>query len=79
MKVGYLGPIGTFSYEACNKVYKKEEKIPFKTITETIDALYKNKVDEVIVPIENSLQGCVTETLDTLIQNKNIYRTKDYL
>lgn len=72
MKVGYLGPKGTFSYEICNKIYPNAEKVPYKTIKETILALNDNDTDEVIVPIENSLQGCVTETLDTLIQNDNI-------
>lgn len=72
MKVGYLGPKGTFSYEICNKIYPKEEKIPFKTIKETILELNNNIIEEAIVPIENSLQGCVTETLDTIIQNKDI-------
>lgn len=73
MKVGYLGPRGTFSYEVCKANYEKEtEKVPYKTIKETIMALRNNEVDEVIVPIENSLQGCVTETLDTLIQNENL-------
>lgn len=72
MKVGYLGPKGTFSYEICNKIYPNAEKIPYKTITETILSLNDDDIDEVIVPIENSLQGCVTETLDTMIQNKDI-------
>lgn len=73
MKVGYLGPKGTFSYEICKKTYDETiEKIPFNTIKETIVALKNGCIDEVIVPIENSLQGCVTETIDTLIQNENI-------
>lgn len=74
MKVGYLGPKGTFSYEICNKVYGEEnEKIPFRTIKDIINNLESNLIGEGIVPIENSLQGCVTETIDTLIQSKNIY------
>ena len=73
MKVGYLGPKGTFSYEICKKSYDSNiEKIPYKTIKETILALDNNEVDEVIVPVENSLQGCVTETLDVLTQNNSI-------
>ena len=73
MKVGYLGPKGTFSYEICKNVYNNNiEKIPYKTIKETILALDNNEVDEVIVPVENSLQGCVTETLDTLFEIDNI-------
>lgn len=73
MKVGYLGPKGTFSYEICNKVYSQnEEKIDFKTIKDIIQALEGENIDEAIVPIENSLQGCVTETIDNLILSKNI-------
>lgn len=75
MKVGYLGPKGTFSYEASCNYYKEEhtEKIPFYTIRETMIALNKKEIQQCIVPIENSLQGCVTETIDTLIENQNIY------
>lgn len=74
MKVGYLGPKGTFSFEICNNTYDDSyEKTAFKTIKDLINALGNNEVDEIIVPIENSLQGCVTETIDTMIKNNNIY------
>ena len=73
MKVAYLGPKGTFSYEACN-IYCNNEKqmIEYKTIPETILALQNLEVDEAIVPIENSIQGCVTDAIDTLISNQDI-------
>ncbi len=73
MKVGYLGPKGTFSYEACLE-YAKDESImvEFKTIQDTILALKNNCVSKVIVPIENSLQGCVTDAIDTLIEYEDI-------
>lgn len=74
MKVGYLGPKGTFSYEACSKHFSdQDEKIPYKTIKETIKALLNDDVEMCIVPIENSLQGCVVETIDTLIKFDNLY------
>lgn len=73
MKVGYLGPKGTFSHEACKSYCtKNQEQREYRTITETILALENNEIDEAIVPIENSLQGCVTEAIDTLIQNEDI-------
>ena len=73
MKVAYLGPKGTFSYEACN-IYCNNEKqmIEYKTIPETILALQNLEVDEAIDPIENSIQGCVTDAIDTLISNQDI-------
>ena len=80
MKVGYLGPKGTFSYEACKNSYEENiEKTPYKTIRETILALEKNEIDEAIVPIENSLQGCVTEAIDTLIENEDIKVTGEHI
>ena len=79
MKIGYLGPIGTFSYEACKKYDENAELIQYRTITETIDMLEKNSVDEAIVPIENSIQGGVTETIDKLISSKNIYIKKEII
>lgn len=73
MKIGYLGPKGTFSYEACKEYCKNnEEMIEFKTITDTILALENEEINKAIVPIENSIQGCVTDAIDTLIQNENI-------
>lgn len=73
MKIGYLGPRGTFSYEACKEYAKNDEEIlEYKTILDTILALKKGEVDEAIVPIENSLQGCVTDSIDTLIENEEI-------
>lgn len=77
MNIGYLGPKGTFSYEACNKYYNNNiVKLEYKTILDTIIALENNEIEEAVVPIENSLQGCVTEAIDTLVQNRDI-KVKD--
>ena len=77
MKIGFLGPRGTFSFEACKKYNKEAEYVEFKNITDTILGLKNGMVDEVIVPIENSIQGGVTETIDSLIQNGGIYIKKE--
>ena len=74
MKVGYLGPKGTFSYEACMLYIncKEVETKEYKTIPDTIIAIENGEIDEAVVPIENSLQGCVTDAIDTLINYENI-------
>ena len=73
MKVGYLGPRGTFSHEAAVEYcINNEQMIEYRTIPETIIALEKQEINKAIIPIENSLQGCVTDAIDTLIQNKDI-------
>lgn len=74
MKISYLGPKGTFSYEACCKYGNSSyEMVECKTIPDTIMMLVNNQVDKAIVPIENSLQGGVTDTIDTLIENDGVY------
>lgn len=77
MRLGFLGPKGTFSYEVANQYDSKNELIEYKTIRETIMALKENKIDNAVVPIENSLQGGVIETIDSLIENDGIYINKE--
>lgn len=77
MKIGYLGPEGTYCYEACNKAFKSGTKIGYRTITDTMYALINKEVDKCIVPLENSIQGSVYETMDTLFENEQIEIVKE--
>jgi prephenate dehydratase len=67
-KVGFLGPQGTFSEEALLSAMKVDSKnlVPFPTERDVIRAVDKGKVAKGIVPIENSIEGSVNITLDTL-------------
>lgn len=74
MKISYLGPKGTFSYEICKEYCKNDyEMIEAKTIIDAIDLLENNIVDRAIVPIENSIQGGVSDTIDTLVKYEDIF------
>ena len=76
MKIGYLGPIGTYCYEACKNYIQDKPKAmiyDFKSISETMTATLEDKIDEGVVPIENSTQGSVLETIDFLIDNSELY------
>jgi len=77
MNLGYLGPKGTFSYEAALKIKEKNELVEYHTITEIIKALENGKISQAIVPIENSIQGGVTETIDALINTTKVYVNKE--
>jgi prephenate dehydratase len=70
MKLGYLGPAGTFTHAALRASWRSgasgAEPIPFPTERETVLAAERGEVDAAIVPIENSLEGGVNATLDTL-------------
>jgi prephenate dehydratase len=67
-RVGYLGPEGTFSEEAllASAAADTVEPFPLGTIYDTVTALRREEVDWAIVPIENSLDGSVSVTLDLL-------------
>jgi prephenate dehydratase len=67
-RVAYLGPAGTFSEEALlgSAVPESIEPIAFATIYDAIMAVRENEVQWALVPIENSLDGSVTVTLDLL-------------
>ena len=69
MKIGFLGPKGTYTELAVDMYNSKAEKIPFQSISAVFEALAKNKVDLALVPIENMIQGPVTETYDNLFSH----------
>ena len=74
MRLGYLGPAGTFSEEAARTALdggEEAELIGLATVRDTILAVHDGSVDRAIVPIENSLEGPVGVTLDTLADEDN--------
>ena len=67
MRVGFLGPSGTFAEEALRaSASERVDEVPFPTVYETVMAVQHGAVDRAVVPIENSLEGSVTTTLDAL-------------
>jgi prephenate dehydratase len=69
MRLGYFGPAGTFTHAALLAsawAGAEVEAIPLPTERETILAAGSGAVDAALVPIENSLEGGVNATLDTL-------------
>jgi prephenate dehydratase len=67
-RVGYLGPAGTFTEEALLASAEPDavEPVALRTIYDTIVALARGEVEWAVVPIENSLDGSVSVTLDLL-------------
>jgi prephenate dehydratase len=68
MRIGYLGPPGTFSEEALNAATdtRAAQLVPYPTILDTVLAVQDGAVDRALVPIENALEGAVDATLDAL-------------
>lgn len=76
LRAGYFGPEGTFTQEALLAASGGGEGlrlIPFPTIYDTVMAVHAGEVQRALVPIENSLEGSVNATLDTLaIETENV-------
>lgn len=68
MRVGYLGPPGTFCEEALLTLFAGAEidATPYPSVAECFDAVSSGEVPEALVPIENSIEGAVSTTLDQL-------------
>lgn len=72
-RIGYLGPAGTFCEEALIAMIGPEAaagEVPYRDIAACFDAVACGAVDEAFVPIENAIEGGVTQTLDQLVQHQ---------
>lgn len=68
LKVSYLGPKATFSYQASLKLFgSKADFVPIKRLADVIEEVEKQRADYAVVPIENSNEGSVNTTLDELV------------
>ena len=66
-KVAFLGPMGTFSHEAASLV--SDNLVSYCSIQSVMSAVESGECIYGIVPIENSIEGSVSLTLDSLIHN----------
>lgn len=72
MKVGYLGPKGTFTEMAARALFPNEELVPCQTIPLSMDKVASKELDLTVVPIENTIEGSVNLTLDYLIHKQRL-------
>lgn len=68
MRIAYLGPAGTFTEDALGEAIPEGGFEPLRTpsIPDAILAVERGEADRALVPIENSIEGSVRPTLDTL-------------
>jgi prephenate dehydratase len=73
MRIAILGPRGTFSEEAAYKFDKSPTLSLCSDIFEIFEKVEKKQYG--IVPVENSLEGSISPTLDLLLtQNVKVYK-----
>lgn len=70
-RVGYLGPEGTFSEEAllASIDARAVQPVALQTIRDAVLAVQERALEWALVPIENSIEGSVTVTLDTITRD----------
>ncbi len=68
MRIAYLGPAGTFTEDALREAAPSGEFEPLRTTTihDAILAVESGEAERALVPFENSIEGSVRGTLDTL-------------
>ena len=63
----YLGPAGTFTEAALRQIADDSDVlVPYSNVTAALDSVRNGKAEKVLVPIENSVEGVVSRTLDEL-------------
>ncbi|MDQ3229481.1 MAG: prephenate dehydratase [Pseudomonadota bacterium] len=68
LKIGYLGPEGTFSQQAVHKHFGHSAKgLPLASIEEVFQEVAAGHADFGVVPVENSGQGTIQSTLDMFL------------
>jgi chorismate mutase/prephenate dehydratase len=66
--IAYLGPAGTFSQEATFKHFGKGvATLPVESIPQIFQAVEAGKVRYGVVPVENTTEGVIAQTLDTFV------------
>ncbi len=81
LSYAFLGPAGTFTELALAQVKqaKGAPHVSVEHVSEAIELVVSGKVSRAVVPVENSIEGGVSATLDALAKTENIRIYGEYL
>lgn len=69
VRVAYLGPEGTFSHVAARQQFGSQAELaPVATIGDVFTDVERGRADLGVVPVENTTEGVVTQTLDAFAE-----------
>ena len=70
LTVAYLGPEATFTHEAALRSFGTSIELqPQVTVADVFARVERGEVEHGVVPVENSMEGAVTHTLDELMNS----------
>ena len=72
-RLAFFGPAGTNTEQACVTYDPKASRLPYPSIPLVAEAVDSGEADEGVVPIENSVGGSVSVTLDMLIHESSLH------
>ncbi|MGR3853904.1 prephenate dehydratase [Chryseobacterium indologenes] len=72
MKIAFLGPHASFTQLATAQLFPDDEIIPQASILDCFNAVENGEVVKAVVPLENSIEGTVSMTLDYLYKTPSI-------
>lgn len=80
-RYSYLGPEGTFSEAALRSIPEASaaERIPCVSVADALDAVRRGETVAALVPLENSVEGSVSETLDELAAGEPLQIVREVL
>lgn len=78
-RVSYLGPEGSYSSLAARELVPGAQGMPCGSFYAAADALERGEADCAVLPVENTLQGAVTQNLDLLYSSPDLFAVREYL
>jgi prephenate dehydratase len=69
-KVAFQGERGAYSEMATLQYFPAVKLLPLRSFQDVFDAAEAGKVDYIVVPLENSIEGSINEIYDLLLETK---------
>ena len=69
-KVAFQGERGAYGEMATLQYFSDVKLLPLKSFQDVFDAAENGKVEYIVVPLENSIEGSINEIYDLLLQTK---------
>jgi prephenate dehydratase len=79
MKTGCLGPQGSYSEQAAKVLSPRSEIALYRNFPAVVRSVEEGETDEIVLPIENTIQGGVLQNMDLLAERSDLFIVKEYI